>query len=98
MGVSLAREGKVEALMKGALHTDELMHAVLEKETGISTDRRMSHVFVMDVPNYPRMLLVSDAAINIYPTLDDKKDIVQNAIDLPLISESRFRKLPFFQL
>lgn len=84
IGVSLARDGKVGALMKGALHTDELMHAALEKTSGISTDRRMSHVFVMDVPNYPRMLLVSDAAINIYPTLEEKRDIVQNAIDLAL--------------
>ncbi len=93
MGVSLARDGKVGALMKGALHTNELMHAVLEKETGISTDRRMSHVFVMDVPNYPRMLLVSDAAINIYPTLEDKKDIVQNAIDLALALEITLPKV-----
>jgi phosphotransacetylase/acyl dehydratase len=83
-GVSLAREGKVEALMKGALHTDELMHAALDKSAGISTERRMSHVFVMDVPNYPRLMLVSDAAINIYPTLEDKQDIIQNAIDLAL--------------
>ncbi len=83
-GVSLAREGEVQALMKGALHTDELMHATLMKDIGISTERRMSHVFVMDVPHYPRFLLVSDAAINIYPTLEDKKDIVQNAIDLAI--------------
>ncbi len=82
MGVSLAREGEVDALMKGALHTDELMHAVLEKDSGIHTERRMSHVFVMDVPLYPRLMFVSDAAITIYPTLDDKKDITQNAIDL----------------
>ncbi len=81
MGVSLAREGEVDALMKGALHTDELMHAVLEKDSGIHTERRMSHVFVMDVPLYPRLMFVSDAAINIYPTLEDKKDIIQNAID-----------------
>lgn len=82
VGVALVREAKVVALMKGALHTDELMHAVLDKNTGISTDRRMSHIFVMDVPNYPRMLLVSDAAINIHPTLEDKRDIVENAINL----------------
>lgn len=81
-GVTLVREGKVGALMKGALHTDELMHAVLEKDSGIRTGRRMSHVFVMDIPNYTKMILISDAAINIYPTLEDKKDIVQNAIDL----------------
>jgi phosphotransacetylase len=84
MGVSLARRGEADALMKGALHTDELMHAVLEKDSGIRTERRMSHVFVMDVPHYPRLMLVSDAAITIYPTLDDKKDITQNAIDLAL--------------
>lgn len=83
-GVSLAREGTAKALMKGALHTDELMHAALNKDFGIQTERRMSHVFVMDVPTYPRLLLISDAAINIYPNLDDKKDIVQNAIDLAL--------------
>ena len=80
-GVFLAREGQVGALMKGALHTDELMHAALDKDSGIRTERRMSHVFVMDIPNYPKLLLVSDAAINIYPTLEDKKDIIQNAID-----------------
>ncbi|MBY0293055.1 MAG: bifunctional enoyl-CoA hydratase/phosphate acetyltransferase [Alphaproteobacteria bacterium] len=81
-GVSLAREGHVKALMKGALHTDELMHAALNKVSGIRTERRMSHVFVMDVPSYPKLILVSDAAINIYPTLEDKKDIIQNAIDI----------------
>jgi len=83
-GVSLALQGKVHALMKGALHTDELMHAVVSKEGGLTTDRRMSHVFVMEVPNYSRLLLVSDAALNIYPTLYEKKDIVQNAIDLAI--------------
>lgn len=82
MGVSLAREGRVQALMKGALHTDELMHAAMEKELGIRTERRMSHVFVMEVPHYPRLMIISDAAINIHPTLDEKKDIVQNAINL----------------
>lgn len=82
LGVSLARKGEVDALMKGALHTEELMHAVVDKETGISTERRMSHVFVMDVSTYPRLMLVSDAAINIDPTLDEKIDITQNAIDL----------------
>ncbi len=80
--VALARAGKVEALMKGSLHTDELMHAAVAKETGLCTKRRMSHVFVMDVPEYPRLLLLTDAAINIYPCLDDKCDIIQNAIDL----------------
>jgi len=81
-GVSLAREGKVEALMKGSLHTDELMAAVVPSATGLRTARRISHVFVLDVPAYPRPLMVTDAAINIQPTLKDKVDIVQNAIDL----------------
>jgi phosphate acetyltransferase len=80
--VAMARAGEVEALMKGSLHTDELMGAVVPSATGIRTARRISHVFVMDVPAYPRPLLVTDAAINIYPTLEDKVDIVQNAIDL----------------
>ncbi len=92
-GVSLAREGAVDALMKGALHTDELMHAALDKSSGICTDRRMSHIFVMDVPNYPRLMLISDAAINIYPTLDNKRDIVQNAIDLALDMEIKSPKV-----
>ena len=68
--------------MKGSLHTDELMAAVVPSATGLRTGRRVSHVFVIDVPAYPRMLLITDAAINIYPTLDDKADIVQNAIEL----------------
>ncbi len=80
--VAMAREGKVEALMKGALHTDELMHAVVDNETGLRTARRISHVFAIDAPFYPRPLLITDAAINVYPTLDEKRDIVQNAIDL----------------
>lgn len=80
--VELARSGEVEALMKGSLHTDELMAAVVPSATGLRTARRISHVFVMDVPSYPRMLLVTDAAINIYPKLKEKVDIVQNAIDL----------------
>jgi len=80
--VEMARIGKVEALMKGKLHTDELMEAVVNKETGMRTDRRMSHVFVLDVPNYPKPLFLTDAAINIAPTLMEKRDIVQNAIDL----------------
>jgi len=79
--VELARDHAVEAIMKGSLHTDELMHAVIA-EPAIHTDRRMSHVFVIDVPSHPRPLYVTDAAINIYPTLDEKRDIVQNAIDL----------------
>jgi len=84
-GVALARAGKVEALMKGSLHTDELMHAVLRDETGLRTKRRMSHIFVLDVPEYPRPLLLTDAVVNIYPDLEDKQDIVQNAIDLARI-------------
>jgi phosphate acetyltransferase/phosphate butyryltransferase len=80
--VALARAGEVGALMKGALHTDELMHAVVARDTGLRTGRRISHVFAMDVPTYPRPLFITDAAINIYPTLEDKRDIVQNAIDL----------------
>jgi phosphate acetyltransferase len=79
--VEMAREGGVEALMKGSLHTDELMAEVVG-ESGLRTGRRISHVFVMDVPTYPRMLLITDAAVNIDPTLEDKVDIIQNAIDL----------------
>ncbi|MBL6853699.1 MAG: bifunctional enoyl-CoA hydratase/phosphate acetyltransferase [Alphaproteobacteria bacterium] len=79
--VELACGRTVEAIMKGSLHTDELMHAVIG-EPAIHTDRRMSHVFVIDAPLYPRPLYLTDAAINIYPTLDEKRDIVQNAIDL----------------
>lgn len=80
--VELARAGQVESLMKGSLHTDELMEAVVPSATGLRTARRISHVFVMDVPAYPRLLLISDAAINIFPKLEDKADIIQNAIDL----------------
>jgi phosphate acetyltransferase len=80
--VAMARAGEVEALMKGSLHTDELMAAVVPSATGLRTSRRISHVFIMDVPTYPRTLLVTDAAINIAPGLKEKADIVQNAIDL----------------
>jgi phosphate acetyltransferase/phosphate butyryltransferase len=80
--VALARQGRVECLMKGSLHTDELMEAVVATSTGLRTARRVSHVFVLDVPAYPRPLLITDAAINIYPDLEVKRDIVQNAIDL----------------
>ena len=83
--VQLARSGAVEALMKGSLHTDELMAAVVDKTTGLRTERRISHVFVMDVPTYPRPLLITDAAVNVAPTLEEKQDIVQNAIDLALM-------------
>jgi phosphate acetyltransferase len=78
----LAREGKVEALMKGSLHTDELMGAVVKRENGLRTNRRISHCFVMDVPTLEQALIITDAAINIAPTLQDKAHIIQNAIDL----------------
>ncbi len=81
-GVALVREGKAELLMKGSLHTDELLGAVVARESGLRTGRRISHVFIMDVPTYHKVLIVTDAAINIAPTLEDKVDICQNAIDL----------------
>jgi phosphate acetyltransferase len=80
--VAPCRSGEFEALMKGSLHTDELMHEIAKRDIGLRTNRRISHVFIMDVPSYPRPLLITDAAINIYPTLEDKADIVQNAIEL----------------
>jgi phosphate acetyltransferase/phosphate butyryltransferase len=80
--VAMARAGQVEAIMKGSLHTDELMGSVVDKVNGIRTARRISHVFIMDVPTYPRPLFITDAAINIEPSLDEKVDILQNAIDL----------------
>ena len=80
--VELVRQGEAELLMKGSLHTDELLSAVVAKETGLRTGRRISHVFIMDVPTYHKVLLVTDAAITITPTLEDKVDICQNAIDL----------------
>jgi len=80
--VELVREGKAEALMKGSLHTDELMSAVVARETGIRTARRISHCFVMDVPGHKDPLIITDAAVNIAPDLEAKVDIVQNAIDL----------------
>ena len=80
--VALVREGKAELVMKGSLHSDEILAAVIAKETGLRTGRRLSHVFLMDVPTYHKVLIVTDAAINIAPTLEDKVDIVQNAIDL----------------
>jgi phosphate acetyltransferase len=91
-GVELVREGKAEALMKGSLHTDELMAAVVSRETGIRTARRISHCFVMDVPGHKDPLIITDAAVNIAPDLEAKVDIVQNAIDLGhalLLSEVR---------
>jgi phosphate acetyltransferase len=80
--VQLVREGKAEALMKGSLHTDELMAAVVKRDTGLRTARRVSHCFVMDVPGHGDALIITDAAVNISPTLEDKVHILQNAIDL----------------
>ena len=80
--VALARAGEVDTLMKGSLHTEEIMGAVIASQTGLRTERRVSHVFVMDVPAYDRILFVTDAAINIAPSLKEKADIAQNAIDL----------------
>jgi phosphate acetyltransferase len=82
--VELVRQGEAELLMKGSLHTDELLGAVVARETGLRTGRRISHVFIMDVPTYHKVLVVTDAAINISPVLEDKVDICQNAIDLAL--------------
>jgi len=80
--VALVREGRAELLMKGSLHTDELLGAVVARDSGLRTGRRISHVFIMDVPTYHKVLIVTDAAINIAPSLEDKVDICQNAIDL----------------
>ncbi len=80
--VALVQKGEAALLMKGSLHTDELLHAVLAPESGLRTKRRLSHVYLMDVPSYPRPLLVTDAAVNIAPDLEAKRDIIQNAIDL----------------
>jgi phosphate acetyltransferase len=80
--VELVREGRAEALMKGSLHTDEVMGEVVKRDTGIRTARRISHCFVLDVPTYAEAIIISDAAVNIAPTLEAKLDIVQNAIDL----------------
>ncbi|MGY3617705.1 phosphate acetyltransferase [Bradyrhizobium sp. USDA 10063] len=91
-GVELIHAAKGEMLMKGSLHTDELMRSVTAKATGLRTDRRISHVFVMDVPAYADTLFVTDAAINIFPDLDDKRDIIQNAIDL--FTRAGFGTLP----
>ncbi|AUT72201.1 MULTISPECIES: phosphate acetyltransferase [Paraburkholderia] len=80
--VQLVHEGRAQALMKGSLHTDELMGAVVARATGLRTERRVSHCFIMDVPGRAEALIITDAAVNITPTLDEKRDIVQNAIDL----------------
>jgi len=82
--VALVRQGEAELLMKGSLHTDELLSAVVAKETGLRSGRRISHVFIMDVPTYHKVLLITDAAINIAPTLEEKVDICQNAINLAI--------------
>jgi phosphate acetyltransferase len=80
-GVELIHEAKGELLMKGSLHTDEIMREVTSSKTGLRTARRISHIFIMDVPTYSETLIITDAAINIFPDLDAKRDIVQNAID-----------------
>ena len=80
--VEMVRAGEADALMKGSLHTDELMAEVVHKDTGLCTGRRISHVFIMDVPTYPKPLFITDAAVNISPTLEDKADIARNAIEL----------------
>jgi phosphate acetyltransferase len=82
ISVAMCRDGQAQAMMKGSLHTEELMRAVIARDTGLRTSRRISHVFVMDTPAYPRTLMITDAAINIEPDLEDKIHIVQNAIDL----------------
>jgi phosphate acetyltransferase len=91
-GVELIHAAKGEMLMKGSLHTDELMRAVTAKAGGLRTDRRISHVFVMDVPAYAETLFITDAAINIFPDLDAKRDIIQNAVDL--YTQAGFGKSP----
>jgi len=80
--VELVRLGRAEVLMKGSLSTDELLAAVVKRDTGLRTERRLSHCFIMDVPNLEKALIITDAAINIFPTLEEKVDIVQNAIEL----------------
>ena len=82
--VALVREGKAELLMKGSLHSDEILAAIVSREKGLRTGRRVSHAFIMDVPTYHKVLIVTDAAISIAPTLEDKVDIIQNAIDLAI--------------
>jgi phosphate acetyltransferase len=91
-GVQLIHEGRGEVLMKGSLHTDEIMRAVTAKDGGLRTNRRVSHVFVMDVPAYTETVFVTDAAINIFPDLDAKRDIIQNAIDL--FNQAGFGTMP----
>jgi phosphate acetyltransferase len=81
-GVELVREGRVEMVMKGSLHTDELIAALLDRDKGLRTGRKLSHVFIMDVPGHEETLFITDAAINIFPDLETKRDIIQNAIEL----------------
>ncbi len=85
LAVKMAASGRVNALMKGSLHTDELMSAVVDVNSGIRTDHRISHIYAMDIPTYPKPLIITDAAINIAPTLMQKRDICQNAIDLLIL-------------
>jgi phosphotransacetylase len=82
--VAIIREGRAELLMKGSLHTDELLSAVIARDTGLRTGRRLSHAFIMDVPTYHKVMIITDAAINIAPTLEEKVDICQNAINLAI--------------
>jgi len=82
LGVAMVRTGECQTIMKGSLHTDELLHELMLKENGLRTERRISHCFLISVPSYSRPIIVTDAAINIFPTLEDKRDICQNAIDL----------------
>ncbi|MGA9420793.1 MAG: bifunctional enoyl-CoA hydratase/phosphate acetyltransferase [Rhodanobacteraceae bacterium] len=91
--VALVKKGEAALLMKGSLHTDELLHAVLAPASGMRTGRRLSHVYLMDVPGYPRPLLITDAAVNIAPDLEQKRDIVQNAIDLAQVMGIRAPKV-----
>ena len=92
--VELIREGYAQVLMKGSLHTDELMSAIVSREGGLRTARRISHVFIMDVPTYHKVLIVTDGAINIAPTLEDKVDICQNAIDLAIARVEKDQRWP----
>ncbi|MBF0142497.1 MAG: bifunctional enoyl-CoA hydratase/phosphate acetyltransferase [Magnetococcales bacterium] len=85
LAVGLARSGDVDALMKGSLHTDEIMSEVVRKNQGLRTERRVSHVFLMDIPDHPRPLIITDAVVNIFPDLMVKRDICQNAIDMAIV-------------
>jgi phosphate acetyltransferase len=80
--VEIVRTGRAQLIMKGSLHSDELLAEITRRDTGLRTERRISHVFIMDVPTYPKTLFITDAAVNIFPDLEAKRDIVQNAVDL----------------